>query len=359
MKKYLIMTVLVISMLVSACSTGQGESRKTQETKESYGKLPSHIDKMYCSLQNAEYSFYYDLTSSSNIQFYLVSPEKLEKDKMKIEMNTVYKYNYSIEEVQEDFPYYVYQMYNNVDWSKLKEGDDSKAFQEYMKSLSDNYKNDKVNAPEIYKYQVNLSFNIDSDYDEETSGKQEINKIKVVAGKNEQEFEIGKIRFINDSKTNIKYQGIKPEAVAITDYKINPSEKGLLPLSDQYSFKANKDIVINKIYTLSGDEIKDISVDITRGDSSTNKEWDGKSNLEIKKGSKVTIKGNIESEEYKKVDLFSTQEYVLMDYMVGKKQYTAKVEYSYVMDINKYEMVACMKDGIDIKGYYSYLDGDK
>ena len=361
-KKCLIIVVLMLSMLVSACSKEQDESRKTQETKECYGKLPSHIDTIYCSLQNAEYDFYYDMTSSNNIEFYLISPTKLEKDKMKIEMDTIYKYNYSVEEVTEDFPYYVYQMYNDVDWNKLAElrkGDDLKEFEEYRDSLLDNYENDKVSVPEIHKYKVNVSFNIRTVSDSKMFENQEINKIKVLTENNEKEFEIERIRFINDSKTNIQYEDIEQEVVAITDYKINPGKDGFLPLADQYSFTTNKDIVIKKIYTLSGNKIKDISIDITKDDFSINKEWDGKSNLEIKKGSKVTIKGNIESEEYKKVDFFSTQEYVLLDYMVGKHRYTTKVEYSYVTDINKYEMVACMKDGIDIKEYYSYLDEDK
>lgn len=343
-------TILIV-MLASVCLLCSCE--QSEKTSQGDTKIPSGLDRVYCTLKNANYTFYNDLTCARMVTFNLLSPNKLDEEDVKINIDTEMDFSYSMEEVKnEEFPYVVFQSYNGVDWEKMKKLYVSYETEEYNKYsdswLVDYEKIDKSSIPEVYNYVVTIGFEL-----KESMKDEEINKIEIVCNGKPKTYDIGSIKLKENSKVKIKAKGISMDTIAVSDYRICPDDEGKLPLSDQFIFTVEENITLKKIETvLENDTIQDISLDVENNGNSINQKWDGKSDFPIKKDSKVVIYGNIIDENYKNSDLYSTIKYIMITYELNGKIYSEKMEYSYVTELNKYEYVAMLHDGVNISSYY-------
>ena len=165
-RKKIIMFILLMVFVLSAC----GKSNNTEKTigkVEDNNNLPTQLDKVYCTLQNADYTFYSDLTNGRMVTFYLLSPNELNKNTVKINIDTDVDYSWGmVEDKDESFPYYVFQAYNGVDWKKMKDlyvSNDSEAFETYRDSLLNDYKElDEKLLPKINAYQITINFKMNN-----------------------------------------------------------------------------------------------------------------------------------------------------------------------------------------------------
>lgn len=356
-----IITLILVSIFVFGACGKPSNTEKTMEKVEDTKNIPTPLDKVYCTLKNADYVFYSDLTNGRMVTFYLLSPKELNENSVKINIDTIVDYSWGmVEDKNDKFPYYVFQAYNDVDWKKMKDlyvSNDTESYVEYRDFLMDEYKElDKNLLPDIYAYQVTVNFKMDKLMNED-----EINQIEIECNGKAAIYDIGSIKLKRESKVKINEKGIVMNVTGVSDYPIYIDDQGKLSLDNQFSFSTNNDITLKKIENvLDNNKIEDISVEVKNGDNAINQKWDGNSNLSIGKGSTVTIYGNIIDDNFKKNNLYSTIKYLMLTYEINGTEYFTKMEYSYISQLNKYEYAAILNDDIDIPSYYldyyKYID---
>lgn len=344
MKKFLATALLLV--IVVACST------QTPPVAE---------DFVVTSLGNYNITLYKNLTAGSYIEFDIISSMKLDNASILIDTETPYTAAITEKEV-EDYPYYVFQNYQDVDWNKMYELH-IKAIPEDREAVAEftNYRDKHLNEFEeifnnpplqdCFYYTVTVIFQmLESGTDEA------FDTITFKFDDREIDIEVGTVTIDYSTQFDSTRR-------LLSSYNMGAWNKGLTPNPDGYmivndaEYMAMEDLYITNIYVLDDDKsVTEVSISIQQNDTTIDKLFSPETKLFVEKGSFIKPRVVVADSGFINQHLYSTFVYVVIEYEVDNQTHYSYFESMFRTRPQMYELYAAQIDDIDfLPFYYQYF----
>lgn len=362
--KKLLSFVLVFCFLCIAatgCSGNDASStdKHNETTKEYLKTLPSSFTDGYIvCINKMDLEIEKGSTTVPAFNFNVLSKEPLADGDVSVNIDTDIPYNVIYTETTEQkgkFADYICLQYNDTDWNKLKEAEnssDEEEFLAYKSKIDSEYASlsDKQ-FPQFYNNQYTVQFDINA-----INGGEEINEIEVIIGDFSVKEDIGTISFINyrSQKENVGDFDLSFNSAGIAGVNIAGNADGLISVPPQDA-TVNKDVMIKDIYLLNESDtlsINKVDIDLVSDDTNINQEWKKGEDFEIEKGTEVTF--NFEIKDTKLVENlnYAVNLYILIEYEADGEMYVTSNQVLCETRFDSQTLYAMYKDNIDFRSYF-------
>ena len=331
--------ILIIAIFILIATIGcTNDNSKNIESKLSSIGDKIEKDDIYVIPEKVNYTFYEKFSIMHSFSIDFLSSSEIDISDINVEMKTKVSYGTSITKIDEEqLDLNTFFLYNDIsvfEFEKLKKSN-QKEYESKMEEYSKEYEQlRKAAKGKVYRYRIDIEFNMKEDGDNET-----IKEVVVKYKNNEKRINIGNIKLNYDSKLKRNDKALEIKAPSESDIFIENNKEGIINYLGQETLKSNKDIVLKNISIYNSDnKIKKCLLQIKKGKSSTEKEWEKA--VKIKKGAKIDTSIIIENKEL--ADNFSYQcnEYLVFDYEVQGKKYTTYTELVFTTKASAYELYA-------------------
>ncbi|MFQ9514499.1 MAG: hypothetical protein ACLRZ9_01590 [Eubacterium sp.] len=361
--------ILCVCSMVSGCN-GKITSNISEKTEQQISKqqdtvrnnadvkLPSKKKVFFTDLENCDITYIVSAMYNSNFDFRIISSEKLEENKIRIEFNTDAPYSYGVGLIEEQnseenngksFDYALFLAYNGYNWKDIKENDNESDLYEAYDNLG------QKDLLELYEYRVDVKLDLlakKMDY-------KPITKMKVTYGNQNYNFNIGKICFDYDTKYNRDYsEYVYCGSTFYYDYDIGYSSENKFTI-DTFEIENEKKIKINDISILGCEscQIESVEIEQKDGEGNINYYWEKGDNLVLQKGKKSKFILHMKTNRMKEQLNYYIQPHIAVDYTIdGKKERIIQPVLCCSTISGKYEQYAYRFDGINIFEYYDSLN---
>lgn len=362
----IILTImLLITTLASACGEGAG----TQGLK-----YPSKLESGEVLIPTGDFhiTFYESMSPGRFFAFNIVTAEPLDMEgaSASIDIETPYKFFISAEggedegsEKVEEFPYYVFQNYQEVDWKEMyrlfemdqelyqKENKIYQPYHDYRDEYTEAYQAmSAMETPEIYCYKATVNFDMSSGLDKNET----INEITLTLNGREYVVDVGEIKLNYTTPTELNgSESVSMDSLAAFDMNLNPNDKGKIKINHAFGFTFDEETVIKGFDIIGGGaEVEWASLQIENGGSVMDIEWTAGKEITIPKGSSVSANLVIKDPVMIGKIWYSTAYHIKMNYEVGGEAYGSIYQALFRFRCDAYSVLAAMKDGVDFKPYY-------
>lgn len=362
-KKFLSMVMAVCFLCLTAvgCSDNGASSVNENDNiaKRYFKVLPSAFTDNYIVCVNKmDLEIEKGSTMMPTFNFYVLSKEPLADGDISVNIDTDIPYEVFYNETVEckgKFADYICLQYNNMDWNKLKEVENTSNEEEFLaykakidseyESLSDEQ------FPQFYDNKYTVQFDIKA-----INGTEKINNIEVIIKDFSTKVDIGTISFVNyrSEKENVGDYDLSFNSAGCAGVNIAGNADGLITVPPQGA-KVNKDIKIKDIYLLNESDtlsINKIDIDLMLEDVNINQEWKKGEDFEIEKGTEVTFNFEIKDTKLAENQNYAVNIYILIEYEADGEMYVTSDQ---VLCETKFEgqtLYAMYKDNIDFRSYF-------
>lgn len=362
----IILTImLLITTLASACGEGAGTQGLNYPSKLESGEV-------LIPVQDLHITFYESMSPGRFFTFNIVTAEPLDMEgaTASIDIETPYKLFLSVEgeedegngEVKE-FPYYVFQNYQDVDWKEMyrlfeidqelyqKENKNYQPYKDYQDEHVDAYQAMSASAiPKVYYYNALINFDMSAGMDKNET----INEITLTLNGREYVTDVGEITLDYTTPTEAnESESMSMDSLAAFDMNLNPNDKGKIKINHAFGFTCDEETVIKGFDIIGvGAEVEWASMQIENGGSVMDIEWTAGKEITIPKGSSVSANLVIKDPVMIGKIWYSTAYHIKMNYEVGGEAYGSIYQALFRFRSDAYSVLADMKDGVDFKPYY-------
>ncbi|MDD2269258.1 MAG: hypothetical protein PHY15_06935 [Eubacteriales bacterium] len=355
----LILTLVLFSTLFS-CENEKNNMNLPKALKE---------DEVIILLDDVDFTFYESMSFMRFIQFDIISQKEIRDDySLNLDINTPYKLTIEEKPEQEEsglefeFPYYVFQSYQNVDWKEMyslhllneksieEEYKQYEPYVEYMNLYKDSYSKVKASdLPVLYRYTASIVFNMPDNIDEN----EEIEELKFEINGKEYKKKVN-IKIDYTTKSIYKVESILQRALAQSERLIIPNSEGKMVV-DNFPVECKSDIEITDFYVLNNDvEIKELTINssINNG-ANINQKWVKGKIIAFPEGTNFNIKVTFTDKNFIDKMNYSAKVYLVLEYNSGEgKEECTYFEIVFTTKLNEYEILGVMYDQTTIKSYY-------
>ena len=319
--------ILIAALLVSGCN--KDEDISTEKVTEQnaleakYNIPPITTDYFRVFAEDSKFIFS-DLSICKSMTFTIITGEKLDKDKLKVELNNGIGCKFSIIEGEEELmPEIVFETYNkDADVEKLQE-----EYEEFAERLPKLYENTLVVDP------VDFSSGEITELKVSYNGKDYISKIDV---------KHSSLDLALDEKDRFScntFARSDDNASYYIDGEFNV---------DNLEFTADSDVEINDLYFAANDSAK--IDEIVVQENGTDYKWDKSEPIALSQSESLKLSIKFHDDTLKKFT--SCNKYLVIKYTCDGKEYETYIDLSYRIRIDRYEMFAMEDDTVDYQKVY-------
>ncbi len=362
-KKFLsfVLAACFLCITAAGCSDNSesGVNGNDNSTKEYFKILPSAFtDDYIVCINKMDLEIEKSSTMMPNFNFYVLSKEPLAEGDVSVNIDTdiPYKVFYSeTTEYEGKFADYICLQYNNMDWNKLKEIEntsDEEEFLAYKSKIDSEYESlsDKQ-FPQFYDNKYTVQFDIEAIHAAE-----KINEIEVIIKDFSTIVDIGNINFLDyrSEKENVGDYDLSFNSAGCAGVNIAGNTDGLITVPPQGA-TVKKDIKIKNIYLLNESDtlsINKVDIDLMSEDANINQEWKKGEDFEIEKGTDVTFNFEIKDTKLAENQNYAVNIYILIEYEADGEMYVTSNQVLCETRFDGQTLYAMYKDNIDFRPYF-------
>lgn len=362
-KKFLslVLAGCFLCMTAAGCSDNgaSGVNEHNDTTKEYFKILPSAFtdDYIVCT-PKMDLEIEKDSTMMPAFSFNVLSKEPLADGAVSVNIDTDIPYDVLYNETTEykgKFADYICLQYNDMDWNKLKEAENSSDEEEFLaykakinseyESLSDDQ------FPQFYDNKYTVQFDIDA-----VNGGEKINEIEIIINDFSTKADIGSISFLDyrSERKNVGDYDLSFNSAGCAGLNIAGNTDGLITVPPQRA-TVKKDITIKDIYLLNESDtlsIDKVDIDLMSEDANVNQEWKKGEDFEIAKGTEVTFNFEIKDAKLAENQNYAVNVYILIEYEADGKMYVTSNQVLCETRYDGQTLYAMYKDNIDLRPYF-------
>lgn len=344
--------LLFVLPLLSCKQKGDEQITVTEEKNHLLSEIGTKIkeNELVILTENLDYCFYNSFSYGREIVLEVLSKKEINTDKLNVSMDVSIPYKYSVEECEDEFPYYLYASYRKLDWEKagtlIAQG--SEQFHDYIEQYKADFaKIDLKEINKIYRYRITINFEA-----VELGEEEDISYVTILYDGQQFAKNIGHIKFYN-KKNPFKVNGFDTEVCSALGIRMNSNDTGTMTYRGG-QFKAKKDVELQNIYLYQSQcKITGCSLDITTPKTTYNQKWESGKSIIVPAGSKLSLDISIENPAFSRNMFCGMNQYLVLEYKQGGKEYRTYMELSFTTQLSAYEAYAYLYDEINIYSYYS------
>lgn len=319
--------ILIAALLVTGCnkdedvSTEKVTEQNAPEAKYNIPPITSDYFRVFA--EDSKY-IYSELTVCKSMTFTIITGEKLDKDKLKVELNNGIGCKFSIIEGEEELmPEIIFETYNkDADVEKLQE-----EYADFAERLPRLYENTLVVDP------VDFSSGEITELKVSYDGKDYISKINV---------KYSSLDLALDEKDRFSCSSLARSDVNASYYIDGEFNV------DDLEFTAESDVELKDIYFIANDSAK--IDEIVVQENGTDYKWDKSEAIALSKSESLKLSIKFHDDTLKKFT--SCNKYLVFKYTCDGKEYETYIDLSYRIRIDRYEMFAMEDDTVDYQKVY-------
>ncbi len=364
----LILILTVLLSVLCGCSSQEGSAATTEDESAvlegiTVPQIPENYFALLCDNTNLSY---YVLRGSyySNVSFYLIAARDLVGEKLTFCSDIGEPFQISIREgdgVKTQLRYDTFLTYQGVDWKKLAEDEEAAeaAETEYQEAYDACIKT----VTPLYLYSLwlpidKLGLDVKEMREKANAGEAVepgvIRKISVTLDGVTKEYEIDNLQFVMESFQSDFSGELTTTTFLIVNAQISyPTGNGAFGVS--FDMTAKENLVLEGVSFWKNDaaQVLGCKVNLTLPDGSTmDIAWDGKSPLDIDKGTSISL--HVEGADPILANQLtgSIRAYTVVHYSCNGVQRSFEVPANLQIYPNPYEIYAAYEDGLDVMAYY-------
>ncbi len=322
---------------------GNNEVEKPEITENPIGmNILANLPELYVYMpfNHINYTIYNSFTSMRYFTVPIISSRAISDEEATIDLGIETPYTYSLTEIKkEDFPYYLYLCYKDVNWDNMF----------YDKFLDEFNKLDTSKWSEIRYYRAEIALNLDSDM----LKNEEITQLSLITRKNSFTFNVGSIKLDYETRESFDGNSLMFSSFIIGDVPMSPSALGTIDIPE-LSFTTENDITLKDInvYNAEGVKVESVRLNIEKGDSITTVEYNTGDLMKMEAGLEVTAAITLSDANMANLLDYSSIYNIVFVYEDGNETYQQHVEVSTSTKRGFYEHLCEEVDSIDLSKYY-------
>lgn len=324
--------------------------------------------ELYILCHNIYVDFYTSGTINQGVNFYIISRKPLDTESVTVELPIQNEYSFEIldcgdtritEAMAEQgtsvltdarFPYYLYQVYQNIDWQELaalNSGDKGAFAEEQRKYSAAFYTLTEADIPEFHVYSCAIYFNPSSIFADES-----FEEMKITIEGTTYTEAFGSVS-LHNYPIPLEYPDDGSASANGTLFISRLYDDGIGAISSLYVFTAEQDMTITGI-SIQDKTIKMLDANVaitTQNGFSLEYQWDMSQPIDLSAGDQMSLSLTYQDERFTGLEGTSRINAAL-NYEAEDGFACKCVEMTLYRSLNYHEWYAVIFNGIDMKPYY-------